>query len=130
VRRIGKALLWALALTLAVPLALALISPCASKCGHYNRANLAKMEIAYFMDVLETYCSDVCSFPTEEQGLEALRTDPGVRGWNGPYVSKEVPLDPWGTPYRYSVIGGRPQVPSIGGHEPITSSQIPHPCCP
>ena len=126
-KRIGKALLW----TLAALFAFALIWPGFTlRSSHYNRANWAKSQIASFIAVLETYRSDVGSFPTEEQGLEALRTDPGVRGWNGPYVSREVRLDPWGTPYRYSVLGGRPQVSSIGGPKPITSSQIPHPCCP
>jgi general secretion pathway protein G len=130
VKRAGSALLWALALPLAVLLALALISPCATRCAHYNRANFAKMQIVSFMAVLETYRSDVRSFPTEEQGLEALWTDPGVRGWNGPYLSRDVPLDPWGVPYRYSLTGGRPSVSSIGSPKTITISPVPHAACP
>lgn len=126
-KRVGIGLLWTLALVLAfVPI----LPGVTLRPSNYSRASWAKSQIASFMTVLETYRSDVGSFPTEEQGLEALWTDPGVRGWNGPYLSKDVPLDPWGVPYRYSVIGGRPSVSSIGGPKPITGCQIPHPSPP
>ena len=121
-KRVGIALLWTLALVLAFVLILPGVT---LKPSNYSRASWARSQIATFMTVLETYRSDVGSFPTEEHGLEALWTDPGVRGWNGPYLSKDVPLDPWGTPYRYSVIGGRPHVSSSGGQKPINSGQIP-----
>jgi general secretion pathway protein G len=44
----------------------------------------------------------VGSFPTTDQGLQALRTQPGgVENWDGPYLPKDIPPDPWGHPYVY-----------------------------
>ena len=62
----------------------------------------AKGQIALLESALDTYRLDVGSYPTTEQGLEALREQPaGVERWDGPYVRKELPLDPWGRPYVY-----------------------------
>jgi len=62
----------------------------------------AKGQIALLESALDTYRLDVGSYPTTEQGLEALREEPaGVERWDGPYVRKELPLDPWGRPYVY-----------------------------
>lgn len=62
----------------------------------------AKGQIALLETALDTYRLDVGSYPTTEQGLEALRQKPsGVDRWDGPYVRKELPSDPWGNPYVY-----------------------------
>ena len=40
--------------------------------------------------------------PSTEQGLKSLVQRPGDEPkWSGPYLSKAVPLDPWGRPYLY-----------------------------
>jgi general secretion pathway protein G len=70
----------------------------------------AQAQIANFLTALDSYYADVGAYPTESQGLQALRTDPGVRGWRGPYMPKDIPLDPWGAPYRYRLDAGRPQI--------------------
>jgi len=50
---------------------------------------------------LKLYELDVGNFPTTEQGLGALRTQPsGENNWNGPYIETK-PLDPWGREYQY-----------------------------
>jgi hypothetical protein len=43
---------------------------------------------AAFEDALDSYYKEVGSYPTAEQGLQALLTDPGVAGWAGPYVGQ------------------------------------------
>jgi general secretion pathway protein G len=41
-------------------------------------------------------------YPTSEEGLKALREKPsGVEGWQGPYLPKEIPVDPWKRAYIY-----------------------------
>jgi general secretion pathway protein G len=66
------------------------------------KISTAKAQIAAFETALGAYRLDVGSFPTTEQGLQALRTrPPGVDSWDGPYLPKEIPLDPWGHPYVY-----------------------------
>jgi general secretion pathway protein G len=52
-------------------------------------------------------------FPTNEQGLAALRTNPGVANWNGPFLDKDLPLDPWNQPYTYRNPGEHSPDPEI-----------------
>jgi general secretion pathway protein G len=80
-----------------------------------TRQMAARMQIAALIDALDAYRSDVGDFPTESEGLSALRTNPGVPQWRGPYIVRDVPTDPWGMPYRYSVREGSPLVVSLGG---------------
>ena len=41
-------------------------------------------------------------YPTEGEGLKALLKDPGVEGWEGPYIRPYLPPDIWGVPFRYA----------------------------
>ncbi len=65
-----------------------------------QKAALAQM--ALFETALDTYRLDVGKYPATDQGLQALRTKPsGEEKWDGPYLPKAVPKDPWGNPYVY-----------------------------
>lgn len=67
-----------------------------------SKQRAAKAQITLFETALDTYRLDVGKYPTTEQGLEALRVKPGdTERWDGPYLPKEVPKDPWGNPYEY-----------------------------
>jgi general secretion pathway protein G len=66
----------------------------------------AKSQISLLETAIDTYRLDVGKFPTTEQGLQALREQPsGEDKWDGPYLPKKVPLDPWGNPYEYKAPG-------------------------
>lgn len=66
----------------------------------------AKQQIESFGKALDTYRLDTGHYPTTEQGLAALLVKPGDEAkWQGPYLSKAVPLDPWGKPYIYRAPG-------------------------
>lgn len=55
---------------------------------------------------LDQYRLDVGRYPTSEQGLAALNSRPsGESRWQGPYLRKDVPSDPWGTAYQYKSPG-------------------------
>ena len=55
---------------------------------------------------LDTYRLDVGVYPTSDQGLNALVAKPdGVDRWQGPYLQKQVPGDPWGRAYKYKSPG-------------------------
>jgi type II secretion system protein G len=70
------------------------------KSGHKVRA--AKEQVALLQTALDIYELDVGKYPTTKQGLLALRIKPpGVARWNGPYIRKEIPHDPWGHAYVY-----------------------------
>jgi len=62
----------------------------------------ARAQIDAFDKALETYRLDTGKYPTTDQGLASLMTAPaGMPNWQGPYLKKAVPLDPWGHPYHY-----------------------------
>ena len=67
------------------------------------KSKTARLQIESLGAALDLYRLDVGSYPTEEQGLQALVDQPpGVEGWNGSYLKKEgLPLDPWNVPYIY-----------------------------
>ncbi|MBN1832528.1 MAG: type II secretion system major pseudopilin GspG [Deltaproteobacteria bacterium] len=70
------------------------------------KQNAAQTQISYFESALDTYRLDVGRFPSNEEGLLALRVNPDEnKKWEGPYLPKEIPLDPWGNPYMYNYPG-------------------------
>lgn len=71
-----------------------------------SEVKIAHAQIDAFDKALEAYRLDVGRYPTTEQGLDALMKQPsGVAKWQGPYLKKAVPLDPWGKPYLYKQPG-------------------------
>jgi len=70
------------------------------------KTTTARTQIDLLGVALDSYRLDNGSYPTAEQGLEALRDrplrEPVPTNWKGPYLRKAVPLDPWGRPYVYS----------------------------
>lgn len=66
----------------------------------------ARAQIDSLDKALEQFRLDTGHFPTTEQGLPALITRPANESrWDGPYLKKDVPLDPWGNPYVYKMPG-------------------------
>lgn len=72
--------------------------------GNVSKSEIttAKAQIEAFSRALESYRIDTGKFPDTALGLQALVTKPAdVQRWNGPYLQKDVPLDPWGNAYTY-----------------------------
>jgi general secretion pathway protein G len=66
----------------------------------------AKSQIETLALAMNAYYFDTKKVATPEQGLSVLWTKPaGVDGWNGPYVAKAIPKDPWGNDYLLKVPG-------------------------
>lgn len=63
---------------------------------------VAKTQIEAFDKALDTLRLDIGRYPTTEEGLNALLTQPSTMNkWNGPYLKKQIPTDPWGSAYVY-----------------------------
>jgi general secretion pathway protein G len=76
--------------------------------GQVGKSNtgVARAQIEQLGKALDTYRLDVGIYPTTDQGLQALITKPdGVDRWQGPYLQKQVPGDPWGRAYHYKSPG-------------------------
>jgi general secretion pathway protein G len=72
---------------------------------------VAQAQINAFEKALDTYRLDVGRYPNTEEGLAALVAKPqNEPKWNGPYLQKGVPLDPWGKPYQYKSPGEHREV--------------------
>ena len=72
-----------------------------------SETKVARAQIDALEKVLAQYRLDVGSYPTTEQGLVVLiAKPPNESRWSGPYLSKNVPMDPWGRPYIYKCCPG------------------------
>ncbi|HEY3779320.1 MAG TPA: type II secretion system major pseudopilin GspG [Rhizomicrobium sp.] len=84
------------------------------------KVSTAKTEVSNLAAGLDLYKYDVGSYPTTQEGLEALISAPqGVDNWNGPYIKKTTRLaDPWGNAYNYKFPGdhGEFDLYSYGAH--------------
>ena len=74
-----------------------------------SEVTVARAQIEAFEKSLDTYRLDVGRYPATEEGLNALMTAPPTAAskWNGPYLKKGVPLDPWGHAYQYRAPGSK-----------------------
>ena len=69
----------------------------------------AESQIGLLEPALSVYRLQMKEYPSTTQGLEALRNSPSdarhAKKWNGPYIEKELPVDPWDNPYQYQYPG-------------------------
>lgn len=91
-----------------------LVGPRLLSQGDKARVTKARADIAGLKTALNMYKLDTGVFPTTEQGLKALEVAPqGIKNWQGPYLSEELVMDPWGNPYDYRFPGQRGNEPDI-----------------
>ncbi len=110
----GVTLIEMLVVVTIIGLFVALVGPTLFKRSDEAKIVAARAQINSLMTALGTYKLDTGSFPTTEQGLQALRVKPeGVNQWNGPYMPKDAPPDPWGTAYVYRYPGEHGDEPDI-----------------
>jgi general secretion pathway protein G len=110
----GFTLIELLVVILILAILAALIVPrVINRTGDAKRAKAAS-DIAVLTSALNQFRLDCDRFPTTEEGLDALRVQPGdVTGWRGAYLEKAIPPDPWGNPYVY-------EYPGPGGDDTFT----------
>jgi general secretion pathway protein G len=105
VHRIGFTLIELIVVIAIIATLAAVVAPAVFRNVGDAKTSAAKSQIEVFALALNAYRLDNDVFPTTDQGLPALRTVPTTgdlpRNWRGPYLSKVVPLDPWGRPYVY-----------------------------
>ncbi len=66
------------------------------------RVRTATVQIATLGTALDAFALDTGRYPSSEEGLQALVSEPsGLETWDGPYLKKDVPKDPWGKDYVY-----------------------------
>jgi general secretion pathway protein G len=83
----------------------AVIAPAIFRNVGDSKTAAARSQVELFAMALGSYRLDNDVFPSTQQGLEALRTQPTTgdlpRRWRGPYLSKVLAPDPWGRAWVY-----------------------------
>jgi general secretion pathway protein G len=110
----GITLIEMLVVVTIIALFAALVVPSMFKKSDQAKVTAARAQINSFMTALGAYKLDTGVFPSTEEGLQALRVKPAnLDQWQGPYLPKEVPLDPWHHPYVYKYPGEHGDEPDI-----------------
>jgi general secretion pathway protein G len=98
----GFTLLELLVVIAILGLLIGLVAPAVLRQLGGARMSIARQSIERIGSILDMYKLDVGSYPSTDQGLQALVTAPaGAADWNGPYVKGQLPVDPWNHPYVY-----------------------------
>ncbi|MDX1980581.1 MAG: type II secretion system major pseudopilin GspG [Bryobacteraceae bacterium] len=110
----GVTLIEMLVVVTIIALFAAVVAPRLLSRGDQARVVATRQQINAFMTALGTYKLDTGKFPSNEEGLEALRVKPqGLDQWAGPYLPQEIPKDPWGRPYAYKFPGEHGDEPDV-----------------
>jgi general secretion pathway protein G len=105
-RQEGFTLVELIVVVIIIGLLSGLVLPQFIKQSEKATAKAAKAQIELLGTALDTFRLDVSRYPTSQEGLQALTQKPGgVDRWDGPYLKKDVPNDPWGKPYIYKSPG-------------------------
>lgn len=104
--RSGFTLIELLVVMVIIGLLAAMVLPNYMNIGDKAKVKATQGQITQFGTALDNFRLDVGRYPTTEEGLNALRQKPsGADRWDGPYLQKDIPTDPWGRPYVYKSPG-------------------------
>lgn len=102
----GFTLVELLVVMIIIGLLAALVGPRFIRQEEKAKIKAAKAQIELLSTALDTFRLDIGRYPSSEEGLDALVRKPGsVDKWDGPYLKKDMPLDPWGKAYVYKSPG-------------------------
>lgn len=98
----GFTLMELLVVLVIIGLLAALVGPTLYQRMKPAKQSAAKAQMENFTTALDNFFIDVGRFPNMQEGLSILRNNTQqLKGWQGPYLKKELPKDPWGNPYVY-----------------------------
>lgn len=104
----GFTLLELLVVLVIIGLLAGIVGPSLFKNVGKSEVATAKAQIDALGKALDQYRLDVGQYPSASDGLSALNNRPAnAKNWNGPYLKKAVPQDPWQSPYHYRMPGER-----------------------
>src|SRR3954453_20535870 len=113
--KVGFTLMELLVVLVIIGLLAALVGPTLYQRIAPAKEAAARAQIENFATALDGFLVDVGRYPSTQDGLKALRSKPeSAEKWNGPYLKKEIPFDPWGNPYIYRAPG------RTGGYEIVS----------
>ncbi len=84
-----------------------LVAPGLFKQFGKGQHEAAKAQVASIEQGLDKFRLDTGRYPTTQEGLNSLVTNPGIEKWDGPYIKSSLLVDPWKRPYQYQSPGQR-----------------------
>lgn len=110
----GITLIEMLVVVVIISLFVGLVGVNVFKKGDEAKRVAAKTEISNLMNALGLYKLDTGTYPPTAVGLAALRVKPdNMPNWAGPYLAKDIPMDPWGRPFLYKYPGDHGEEPDL-----------------
>lgn len=116
-KAMGFSLMELLIVLVIIGLLAAAVGPTLYKRVKQAKQTAAQDQIQSFSTALDSYFIDLGEYPDNSQGLQSLRENLSNKSnWDGPYMNKEIPLDPWNNPYIYRSPGrsGGYEIVSLG----------------
>lgn len=101
----GFTLIELLVVMVIIGLLAALVGPRLFPKVEKGKQSAAKAQIEMLGQALDQFRLDTGHYPGTSEGLNALMVNTGAKGWEGPYLKKALPIDPWGKPYNYRMPG-------------------------
>lgn len=83
----------------------ALVVPRMFKKVEKSKQKIAKTQIIMIENAVKMFKLDTGRYPDTKEGLQVLLEGPGINNWDGPYLEKGLPKDPWGRMYIYTYPG-------------------------
>jgi len=105
-RQQGFTLIEIIIVVIIMSLIAALVVPRLFKKVEKSKQQIAKTQITLIENSVKMFKLDTGRYPSKDEGLKALLEKPaGANNWDGPYLEKGIPKDPWGRQYLYTYPG-------------------------
>ncbi len=98
----GFTLIEVMVVIIIIGLLSALVGPKVFSKMDKAKVSTTRTQITLLGSALDDFRLDNGRYPTTDEGLAALKTNPGeLTTWDGPYLPKAVPGDAWNRPFIY-----------------------------